>query len=138
VQAAGNLPNGENGPRTGPKANRLRVCAPVRSRGVRTAGEVNAPKWTKWGSKQVEISVGDIRQWSNETVVSAVDTALSLFTLMTHMPEELCVFRRHDLVWRYHRRYLRRGIEEEKQVSVRPSALRRKDQLLIRYFPYLK
>jgi hypothetical protein len=31
---------------------------------------INAPNWTKWDGKQVETSVGDIRQWSNETVVS--------------------------------------------------------------------
>jgi hypothetical protein len=32
--------------------------------------KLNAPKWTKWDGKQIETSVGDIRQWSNETVVS--------------------------------------------------------------------
>jgi hypothetical protein len=32
--------------------------------------EMNAPKWTKWDGKQIETSIGDIRQWSNETVVS--------------------------------------------------------------------
>jgi hypothetical protein len=32
--------------------------------------KVNAPKWTKWADKQIETSIGDIRQWSNETVVS--------------------------------------------------------------------
>ena len=32
--------------------------------------KLNAPKWTKWDGKQIEISIGDIRQWSNETVVS--------------------------------------------------------------------
>jgi hypothetical protein len=31
---------------------------------------INAPNWTKWDGKQVETSLGDIRQWSNETVVS--------------------------------------------------------------------
>jgi hypothetical protein len=31
---------------------------------------INAPSWTKWDGKQVETSLGDIRQWSNETVVS--------------------------------------------------------------------
>ncbi len=31
---------------------------------------VNAPKWTKWEGKQVETSLGDIRQWSNQTVIS--------------------------------------------------------------------
>ena len=31
---------------------------------------VNAPDWTKWEGKQIETSLGDIRQWSNETVIS--------------------------------------------------------------------
>jgi hypothetical protein len=31
---------------------------------------INAPGWTKWEDKQIETSLGDIRQWSNETVVS--------------------------------------------------------------------
>ena len=32
--------------------------------------KLNAPKWIKWDGKQIETSIGDIRQWSNETVVS--------------------------------------------------------------------
>jgi hypothetical protein len=32
--------------------------------------KLNAPKWTKWDGKQIETSIGDIRQWDNETVVS--------------------------------------------------------------------
>ena len=31
---------------------------------------VNAPGWTKWEGRQIETSLGDIRQWSNETVIS--------------------------------------------------------------------
>ena len=31
---------------------------------------VNAPKWTKWEDKQIETSIGDMRQWSNETMIS--------------------------------------------------------------------
>ena len=31
---------------------------------------VNAPKWTKWEDKQIETSIGDMRQLSNETVIS--------------------------------------------------------------------
>lgn len=31
---------------------------------------VNAPTWTKWPDKQIETSIGDIRQWGNETTVS--------------------------------------------------------------------
>ena len=32
--------------------------------------KVNAPKWTKWEDKQIETSIGDMRQWSNETAIS--------------------------------------------------------------------
>ncbi len=32
--------------------------------------KVNSPKWKKWPDKQIETSIGDMRQWSNETVVS--------------------------------------------------------------------
>jgi hypothetical protein len=32
--------------------------------------KLNTPKWTKWDGKQIETSIGDIRQWSNETVIS--------------------------------------------------------------------
>ena len=32
--------------------------------------KINAPKWTKWQDKQIETSIGDMRQWSNETVIS--------------------------------------------------------------------
>jgi hypothetical protein len=31
---------------------------------------VNAPGWTKWEGKQIKTSLGDIRQWSNQTVIS--------------------------------------------------------------------
>jgi hypothetical protein len=31
---------------------------------------VNAPKWTKWDGKQIETSIGDMRQWSNQTVIA--------------------------------------------------------------------
>src|SRR5579862_7232489 len=31
---------------------------------------VNAPKWTKWDGKQIETSIGDMRQWNNESVIS--------------------------------------------------------------------
>jgi len=31
---------------------------------------VNALHWTKWDGNQIETSIGDIRQWNNETVVS--------------------------------------------------------------------
>jgi hypothetical protein len=32
--------------------------------------KVNVPKWTKWEDKQIKTSIGDIRQWSNETVIA--------------------------------------------------------------------
>ena len=32
--------------------------------------KVNAPKWTKWEDRQIETSICDIRQWSNETVIA--------------------------------------------------------------------
>jgi hypothetical protein len=31
---------------------------------------VNSPTWTKWQGKEIETSIGDVRQWSNETVIS--------------------------------------------------------------------
>ena len=32
--------------------------------------QINAPEWTKWESRQIETSVGGVRQWKNETVVA--------------------------------------------------------------------
>lgn len=32
--------------------------------------KVNSPKWTKWQDKQIETSVGDIRQWGNQTAIA--------------------------------------------------------------------
>jgi hypothetical protein len=32
--------------------------------------KLNAPKWARWQDKQIETSIGDIRQWSNETAIS--------------------------------------------------------------------
>ena len=31
---------------------------------------MNAPKWTKWEEKEIETSIGDVRQLSNETMIS--------------------------------------------------------------------
>jgi hypothetical protein len=31
---------------------------------------VNAPRWTKWEGQQIETSIGDMRQLSNETMIS--------------------------------------------------------------------
>ena len=32
--------------------------------------QINAPEWTKWEGRQIETSVGQVRQWKNETVVA--------------------------------------------------------------------
>ncbi len=32
--------------------------------------KVNTPKWTKWEDKQIATSIGDMRQWSNQTVIA--------------------------------------------------------------------
>lgn len=31
---------------------------------------INAPGWTKWDHKEIETSIGDVRQWNNQTVIS--------------------------------------------------------------------
>lgn len=31
---------------------------------------INTPTWTKWEGKQIETSIGDVRQWNNQTAVS--------------------------------------------------------------------
>ena len=31
---------------------------------------VNAPKWTRWERKEIETSIGDVRQWENQTMIS--------------------------------------------------------------------
>jgi hypothetical protein len=31
---------------------------------------LNSPSWAKWEGKQIETSIGDIRQWSNETIIA--------------------------------------------------------------------
>ena len=31
---------------------------------------INAPKWTKWNRKEIETSLGDVRQWDNQTMIS--------------------------------------------------------------------
>jgi hypothetical protein len=31
--------------------------------------QINAPEWTKWEGRQIETSIGRVRQWGNETVV---------------------------------------------------------------------
>ena len=32
--------------------------------------KVTSPKWTKWQDNQIETSIGDIRQWGNQTAIS--------------------------------------------------------------------
>jgi len=51
--------------------------APLRSAPLSTRDEVfklqesvNAPKWTKWEDKQIETSIGDMRQLNNQTMIS--------------------------------------------------------------------
>ncbi len=51
---------------TGTDQRRFRVS--TRSSGSKQ--RVNAPKWTKWEDKQIETSIGDMRQLSNETMIS--------------------------------------------------------------------
>ena len=31
---------------------------------------VNAPKWIKWDRKEIETSIGDVRQWDNQTMIA--------------------------------------------------------------------
>lgn len=31
---------------------------------------INAPKWIKWDRKEIETSIGDVRQWDNQTMIS--------------------------------------------------------------------
>lgn len=31
---------------------------------------INSPNWTRWEGQKIETAVGDVRQWSNQTVVS--------------------------------------------------------------------
>ncbi len=31
---------------------------------------INAPNWAKWPGKQIETSIGDVRQWKNQTAIS--------------------------------------------------------------------
>jgi len=60
----------EKGPALG--ADNASARAPLSALDVEFEQQVriNVPNWTKWEGKQVETSLGDIRQWSNETVVS--------------------------------------------------------------------
>jgi len=32
--------------------------------------QINAPEWTKWDGRQIETSIGGVRQWKNQTVVA--------------------------------------------------------------------
>ena len=58
--------NGASGGGSSSGADRF----PVSTRSSSSNRRVNAPKWTKWEDKQIETSIGDMRQWSNETVIS--------------------------------------------------------------------
>jgi hypothetical protein len=43
---------------------------------------INAPQWTRWEGRQIEASVGAVRQWKNQTV-----TAYSIFNNSDHSVE---------------------------------------------------
>ena len=65
--AAGKVPAHEsNGRDTGPELSPLSNL----DEEFMQQQKVNALKWTKWEDKQIETSIGDMRQWSNETVIS--------------------------------------------------------------------
>ena len=65
--APGKVPAHEiNSADTGPESSPLSNL----DEEFRLQQKVNAPKWTKWQDKQIETSIGDMRQWSNETVIS--------------------------------------------------------------------
>jgi hypothetical protein len=69
---------------TAPVADEKETVHPISDAGARPASsplssldeefvdqqKVNSPKWAKWPDKQIETSIGDMRQWSNETVIS--------------------------------------------------------------------
>ena len=64
---AGKVPAHESSGRdTGPELSPLSNL----DEEFRQQQKANAPKWTKWEDKQIETSICDIRQWSNETVIS--------------------------------------------------------------------
>jgi hypothetical protein len=64
---AGKVPAHESSGRdTGPELSPLSNLAEE----FRQQQKVNAPKWTKWEDKQIETSICDMRQWSNETVIA--------------------------------------------------------------------
>src|SRR5271165_1169183 len=65
--AAGMVPAHESSGRdTGPELSPLSNL----DEEFRQQQKVNAPKWTKWEDKQIETSICDMRQWSNETVIA--------------------------------------------------------------------
>jgi hypothetical protein len=62
-------------PGTASPSNQSRIPAAAKPRSAideeyELQMRVNAPAWTKWEGKQIETSLGDIRQWSNQTVIS--------------------------------------------------------------------
>jgi hypothetical protein len=65
--ASGKVPAHEiNRADTGPESSPLSNL----DEEFRLQQKVNAPKWTKWQDKQIETSIGDMRQLSNETVIA--------------------------------------------------------------------
>jgi hypothetical protein len=65
VELAGTAPSPDS-PRITPVSKPLSAVDEEYEQQMR----INAPGWTKWEGKQIETSLGDIRQWSNETVVA--------------------------------------------------------------------
>ena len=57
--------------RTNDEDSRLRSAPPsALEEEFAQQSRINAPNWTKWDGKQIQTSLGDIRQWNNQTVIS--------------------------------------------------------------------
>lgn len=76
--------SGPTAPKTTNKGNERKMSSPAIERLFGTGDaprselddvfavqtQINAPAWTKWEGRQIETSVGGVRQWKNETVVA--------------------------------------------------------------------
>ena len=63
-------PTGTASSSTQPRVNATAKPLPAIDEEYELQMRINAPGWTKWEGKQIKTSLGDIRQWSNETVIS--------------------------------------------------------------------
>jgi hypothetical protein len=63
-------PTGVKRERRGPDTRTIRASASDLDFEFVEQQKVSSPKWTKWQDKQIETSIGDIRQWGNETAIS--------------------------------------------------------------------